>query len=521
MIGEKKFIPLYEIITGKKIDIGKFIEEEEKYGKEEEYQEKAEFGGEPEEIQLEIPQVEGEEISELSEEELELKKKFEEEIPIYEIEPEAEIPEVEEIEEPKEDKKELKLSGFEIFDSEYFEEPEHKKIYVEEEIVLDKKEESEDIFSESEERKKRKIVEFLSGSSKTVEGEEDIKRRLRISVPHGEISGSQSDVQLKDTEEKSKISSMEAKEKEKFQVSPEPQREDVSGGRKPFIHEIIDKIRTDIISRAEVEAKRRLDEAERKAKEIIENAYKEAEKIINEAVSRSIDLSREIEKEAEEKGYKHGFEKGYEEGKEKGYEDGYKKSISEGRYAIEMMRKISDELHYAKERFSDDFPKIVLHLTLVALKTILMVDAIKDEELVIRVLKDALEKVKDFKIIKVRVNEDDFQLVKKFAQIPQDVEIIPDKTVERGDVKIEMREGYFESSIKWRQKIIEDVLKSELESLLSQPEQVREGKQTLKEKFREAVKEEISQISQETSHDETQSHQGAEIQEKKEIEEKK
>jgi flagellar assembly protein FliH len=512
MIGEKKFIPLYEIITGKRLDISKFIEGEE------EHKEETEFRKEPEEIEVEIPQVEKEEILEFAEEELELKKKFEEEKTEYGIEPEVEIPE---IEEPKEQEKKLKLSGFEISDSEYFEEPEHKKIYVEEEIVLDKKEKTEDIFSESEEKKRRKIVEFLSGSSKTVEGEEDIKRRLRISIPKEDISVSQSDIQLKDTEEKSKISSMEAKEKEKFQVSSESQREDVSVGRKPFIHEIIDRIRTDIISRAEVEAKRRLDEAEKKAREIIENAYKEAEKIINEAVSRSIDLSREIEKEAEEKGYKHGFEKGYEEGKEKGYEEGYKKSISEGRYAIEMMRKISDELHYAKERFSDDFPKIVLHLTLVAVKTILMVDAIKDEELVIRVLKDALEKVKDFKIIKIRVNEADLELVKKFAQIPQDVEIIPDKTVERGDVKIEMREGYFESSIKWRQKIIEDVLRSELESLLTQPEQVRVEKQTLKEKFREAVKEEISQMKQETSHDETQSQQTTGTEDNEKVGEKK
>jgi hypothetical protein len=31
-----------------------------------------------------------------------------------------------------------------------------------------------------------------------------------------------------------------------------------------------------------------------------------------------------------------------------------------------------------------------------------------------------------------------------------------------------MREGYFESSIKWREKIIEEVLKGELENLMSE-----------------------------------------------------
>ena len=294
---------------------------------------------------------------------------------------------------------------------------------------------------------------------------------------------------------------------------------------KLLIQEIIDRIRSDIISKAEIEAKKRIDEAERKAREIIDDAYREAEKIINDAVSRSIEISREVEREAEKKGYEKGFEQGYKEGERKGYEDAFKKTLSEGRYATEMLRKIMDEIAYAKERFSDDFPKIVLHLTLVALKTILMTEKLKDEELIVRVLKDALDKVKDFKIVKIRVNETDYGTVRKFFDLPDDVEIIPDPTVEKGDVKIEMREGYFESSMKWREEVIEDVLKSELSAysekgnqtdIVSQPEGKIVRSQEKEEK--EEKEKEEKQKSEELQKSETKETKGNQLSNNPEVE---
>jgi flagellar assembly protein FliH len=336
----------------------------------------------------------------------------------------------------------------------------YEKLVFEEEII-------------SEELARRKVREKFEDGKKKVEGEEDIKRKVIIGLDVPETKKeyisqeekiSETESQLKTDEQKDKITFMD-KEKITQRMDKEPK------SKQPLIQEIIDRIRVDIISRAEVEAKKKIDEAERKAKEIIDNAYKESEKIINEALSRSLDVSREIEKEAEEKGFKKGYEKGYKEGENKGYEDAYKKTLSEGRYALEMIRKIADEVAYAKERFSDDFPKIVLHLTLVAVKTILMTERIKDEELVIRALKDAFDKVKGFKIVRIRLNEKDIEIVKKFFQIPEDIDIVPDNSVQRGDVKIDMREGYFESSIKWREKIIEEVLKGELENLMSEKPQ--------------------------------------------------
>ncbi len=332
-------------------------------------------------------------------------------------------------------------------------------------------EKSEELLSE--EKAYRKITERVEGRKKVVEGAEDLKRKIVISIDidEGEISGKEAaelkregtpylEEPLKYSGQNGKINSME-----KGKEGAEELEVRGRAGGNVIIQEIINRIRSDIIAKSEVEAKKRIDEAEKRAKEIIDNAYKESERIINEAVSRSLDISREIEKEAEDKGYKVGYEKGYKDGLEKGHEEGYKKALSEARYALELIRKVADEVSYAKEKFSDDFPKIVLHLTLVALKTILMTNFVKDEELVIRVVKDALEKVKDFKIVKIKLNKADVELVKKYFDLPQDIEIVPAPDVERGDVKIEMKEGYFESTIKWREKIIEDVLKGELLNL--------------------------------------------------------
>ncbi len=488
---KKKFVSLYEHITKIPLPIEKFIGEPQDEVVAKESPERKETKSEV--IREESPTFD----VEVRTEPVETIETPSETYGVGEISPEIQIPEYS-LEEPITERR--TLSGFEIFDTEYDDVDQVKRIEVEEEKEEkveskvesgERLETSDEVFSE--EILRRTLKEILEQGRKRVEGQEDIKRKIIVDLDikgrerilkkeellrveekgreyEEEISyydlkkvGTQSEVPLKVDEQKDKISFMEPSEKKV--ISDLAGKE--SKSNKPLIQDIIDRIRADIIARAEIEAKKRIDEAERKAKEIIDNAYKEAEKIINEALSRSLDISRDIEKEAEERGFKAGYDKGYEEGKNKGYEDAYKKTLSDGRYAVEMIRRISDELAYAKERFSDDFPKIVLHLTLVALKTILLTDRIKDEELVIRALKDALDKVKGFKIIRIRLNEKDIEMVKKFFPIPEDVDIVPDNSVQSGDVKIDMREGYFESSIKWREKIIEEVLRGELENLMS------------------------------------------------------
>jgi flagellar assembly protein FliH len=449
MMREKKFVSLYEKLTKTPFPPEKFIKKEEK----------EEIIEEKEKIEEEISVPE-----EIPREEIELEFKIPEIQPAVEEKPAEEAREEVQVKEEKEIKEEeiipkpTKIEVEEEAEEEIQTQEKYEKLVFEEEII-------------SEEVARRKVREKFEDGKKKVEGEEDIKRKVIIGLDVPETKRehisqeekiSETESQLKTDEQKDKITFMD---KEKINQYKEPK------SKQPLIQEIIDRIRVDIISRAEVEAKKKIDEAERKAKEIIDNAYKESEKIINEALSRSLDVSREIEKEAEEKGFKKGYEKGYKEGENKGYEDAYKKTLSEGRYALEMIRKIADEVAYAKERFSDDFPKIVLHLTLVAVKTILMTERIKDEELVIRALKDAFDKVKGFKIVRIRLNEKDIEIVKKFFQIPEDIDIVPDNSVQRGDVKIDMREGYFESSIKWREKIIEEILKGELENLMSEKPQ--------------------------------------------------
>lgn len=527
---EKRFVPLFEILTGKKHELTERLIHKEK--EETEREEIYEVGFE-EKPEKELPKIS------LEPEILPEVEITPPEIP--EIEEKIEIPEEEIIQEESAEKFAETIASPPIQkDITEFQEIEQQSLVTEPELPRtvsefekEKYERSEEITSE--EKEYSYVKERIEGRKKIVEGGEDIKRKIVISV---EVEGEETnhrngksehkvdfpvykpleekrelkedktekmkEEDIKQTmEEKFKIISMEEEKpkEDKRTPSEEVRKFYETKGSRLFLQEIIDRIRSDIIARAEVESKKIVAEAEKRAKEIIDNAYRESERLLNEALSRSLDISREIEKESEEKGFKAGFEKGVEEGKVKGYEDAYKKTLSEGRYALEMFRKISDEIAYAKERFSDDFPKIVLHLTLVALKTILMTNALKDEELIVRVMRDAFEKVREFKIVKIRVNNLDLETVRKFFQIPPEIDVIPDPSVERGDVKIEMREGYFESSIKWREKIIEETLRNELETLIHKEEERRkeeeekkksakveqEMKEELKEKFKEEV----------------------------------
>ncbi|MCS7213574.1 MAG: FliH/SctL family protein [Candidatus Calescibacterium sp.] len=524
---KKRFVPLFEILTGKKHELTERLIHKEK-----------------EETEVEkIYEVEEKSEEELPKISLEPEILAEVEITppeTFEIEEKIEIPEEEIIQEESAEKFAETIASppiqkdirefQEIEQQNFIAEPELPKTFSE--FEKEKYERSEEITSE--EKEYSYVKERIEGRKKIVEGGEDIKRKIIISI---EVEGeeknhrngksdkvdftvykpSEAEPEVKeDKTEKTKEEDIKQTLQEKFKIismEEEKPKEDKktpseevrkfyeTKGSRLFLQEIIDRIRSDIIAKAEVEAKKIVAEAEKRAKEIIDNAYRESERLLNESLSRSLDISREIEKEAEEKGFKAGFEKGVEEGKVKGYEDAYKKTLSEGRYALEMFRKISDEIAYAKERFSDDFPKIVLHLTLVALKSILMTNSLKDEELIVRVMKDAFEKVREFKIVKIRVNNLDLETVKKFFQIPPEIDVIPDPSVERGDVKIEMREGYFESSIKWREKIIEETLRNELETLIHKEEERRkeeeekkksvkaeqEMKEELKEKFKEEV----------------------------------
>lgn len=552
----KKFVPLFEILTGKKHELTERILQSQKEKEHEARDEFIEKIKEEEEEKLPPISLESERLPEIEiapppiiEEEFLEAEKPEltfvevprvEEVKIEEI-PSEEIPKAPPEVQPKIPEQLAPTEEAEKHVPHVFSEVE-REIYTRSEEIT------------TEEREHSYIKERIEGKRKIVEGGEDLKRKIVISIVtedetlprngkmtkdeftrspvftqspedksrmEGEPTSKEdtttdatrfttSRASQKSAEEKFKIISMDDEKIERKEDLDTPDKEESKKrpyefrGTRLFLHEIIDRIRSDIIAKAELDSKKIISEAERRAKEIIDNAHRESEKIINETIARTLDISREIEKESEEKGYKAGFDKGYEEGKAKGYEDAYKKTLSEGRYALEMLRKLSDEIAYAKERFSDDFPKIVLHLTLVALKTILMTDFLKDEELIVRTIKEALDKVRDFKIVKIKINPQDLETVKKFFHIPSEIEISPDPLVEKGDVKIEMREGYFESSIKWREKIIEETLRSELENLIQkreeekkQDKQLKATYQEMKEEMKEKLKEEISKVVKE------------------------
>ena len=224
------------------------------------------------------------------------------------------------------------------------------------------------------------------------------------------------------------------------------------------VEELISRMREDVISKAEDEARKKMSEAWQKGEDIVGKAREEASKIIDEAIHKSLGVSHQIEKEAEEKGYKRGYEEGYKEGVEKGVKDGFEKVSKEGEEAINLLTKLSQELTDLQNRIDKEFDEMVLSLSLSLTKKIVLSQTLKDEEIVVRTLKDAISRVKDFELTKIRLNTQDVDTVKKFFKLPQEIIVEPDENVQRGDVVLEMREGYLESTKDWRIKKLEEVL---------------------------------------------------------------
>ena len=211
----------------------------------------------------------------------------------------------------------------------------------------------------------------------------------------------------------------------------------------------------EIKNAAEIEAKEIKSQAEdlkaqaedlkKQAKEILDSAHKDAEKIVEDTRKEAEQLLEKVQKE--------GYDEGYDEGKQQGIDDGKKKIQDDMDDVIkEVNAKAEKTLQDAQEQTSeyfiraeDDIAKIVM----MAIEKILPQHFLDVPQVILPVVREAINHVRDQKQIKVHVEPYSYDLVlmarSEFQSMLSDgtaiIEIVSDDALKPGDCVIETPNG--------------------------------------------------------------------------------
>lgn len=193
------------------------------------------------------------------------------------------------------------------------------------------------------------------------------------------------------------------------------------------------------------------------ADDIIEQAKLLYADIINEANNEAIKLIEVANKDIEKK-KKEEFNRAYKEGLESGYKDGKEKANS----IIEQAITIKDFLEKRKEEIFKESEKEIIHLVIDSVKKLVGQELSLNNEIIISLIKKALEKSTYKNSISIRVSTEDYiyvlnnkDLIKSLVEGVSDIDIIEDKFLKKGDCILDTPGGQINTSIQLQIKELE------------------------------------------------------------------
>ena len=258
---------------------------------------------------------------------------------------------------------------------------------------------------------------------------------------------------------------------------PEPEPEPEPEPAIP--QEVLDKIYAEI---EEIERKSRLTEEllheAQETKAQAQKIKKQAQKIRDDARAESEKIVADTKLEAEkllEKVRKEGYDDGYKEGKEQGIKDGKERIEDE---LADIVRQANDNaqktIQDAKEqtaeyfiRAEDDIVKVVM----MAIEKILPQHFLDVPQVVLPVVREAINHVRDQKEIKIHVEPYSYDLIlmarSEFQSMMTDgtaiVEVVSDEALKPGDCVIETPNGGVDARLSTQL----DLMKKAVQSVLN------------------------------------------------------
>ncbi|MEJ8554401.1 FliH/SctL family protein [Tepidibacter sp. Z1-5] len=184
---------------------------------------------------------------------------------------------------------------------------------------------------------------------------------------------------------------------------------------------------------------------------IIETANKEYENIISSANEKA---KLELDKHKQE-----GYQKGYEEG----FEYGQQKSIDKYEAEIDEAINIKNNVIQWKKDQIDKLEKDIIDLVINSVDKIIKVKLEENDEIILNLIKEALNKLTFTEKLIVRVSGEDFEKVNSsrdkilaMSGYIEDIQIKVDKSLEKGDLIIDTNAGTVNPSIKNQFEIIKE-----------------------------------------------------------------
>ena len=226
------------------------------------------------------------------------------------------------------------------------------------------------------------------------------------------------------------------------------------------------------------EADEKLKEADFQSKLLIQQTQNECDQIIADAKKNSDADAKKAFAEAQEKGYDEGhaagLKDGYDEGLKTGREDGEKAVREELKEIIDTANaKAEKTLQDAKENTAEYFIRAeddVVKVVMMAIEKILPQHFLDVPQVVLPVVRDAIQRVRDQKEVKIHVEPNSYDLVlmarNEFQSMLTDgaaiLEVISDDTLKPGDVIIETPNGGVDARLLTQIELMKGAIQSVL-----------------------------------------------------------
>jgi flagellar assembly protein FliH len=222
--------------------------------------------------------------------------------------------------------------------------------------------------------------------------------------------------------------------------------------RKPISSDADEKKENNETRNELVLAKEMIERAKQVQKEVLSKTREDIEKMLKAAEKKAKDLEEEYRI------------KGYEDGYKAGYEEGYKKGEKEAKALIEEAKALKEEILEEKRRLYKEAESEMVNVILEAVEKIVGRHVEEDKDLILTLIKKGMENYNAFDKVTVRVSEEDYEhclknkdKILKEIELLDDINIVKDLSLRRGDCIIETNSGVVNSGVTTQLKTLKNL----------------------------------------------------------------
>ena len=189
-----------------------------------------------------------------------------------------------------------------------------------------------------------------------------------------------------------------------------------------------------------------IEEARRKAAQIVSEAQMEAKQLVERTAAQT--------QQAAEQAFAQAQEKGYAEGLETGQKAGYEQSVGEFLQRINQAKDMFVQLVKARRQVLSDIEPQVARLAVKIAEKIVGEELKTNPEIVMGIVRKAMEMMNDREEVSVRVNPEDVAFVRehqasleKMIEGLKKFEVVPDAALDPGSVVVETNLGNIDARL--------------------------------------------------------------------------